>query len=65
MMSCEGYGCRYSTAGTKAFFLSLGEQCKEAALQACHPPEGKPSACPCCDGKAIKWCYDPDVTMSW
>lgn len=47
--------CRYSTAGTKAFFLGLGEQCKqEAALLAGHPPEGKNSKVLCCQGIPFK-----------
>ena len=39
-------GRRYSTSGTKAFFLRLGEQCKqEAAMPADHPSEGKQAIC--------------------
>ncbi len=38
------HGRRYSTAGTKAYFLRLGDHCKaEAALHYDNQPEGKPS----------------------
>ena len=36
------HGHRYSTAGTKAYFLRLGDHCKaEAALHYDDQPEGK------------------------
>ena len=36
------YGRRYSTAGTKGYFLRLGDHCKaEAALHFDDQPEGK------------------------